>query len=87
MQYLPLMIFVGGLYTASMGLAAGLTMWIMGRLAEQDARRTEIKEILLAEIRSNGNSLREHMDHQHAAMWDKINDLTTRITRVETKLP
>ena len=87
MQYMPLVVFIGGLFTASVGLAVALTMWIMMRLAEQDARRTEIKEILLVEIRNNGNSLREHMDRQHAAMWDKINDLTTRLTRVETKLP
>jgi len=86
MEFLPLVIFIGSLYVGSLGLATGLSMWIMGRLAEQDAKRTEIKEILLREIRDNGLSLQDHMDKQHAAIWDKVNDLTTRVTRVETKL-
>jgi|GEM_PF-2489871 hypothetical protein len=86
LNFWPVLVFILGLWFGGLGLAVGLTMWIMGQLARQDGSRIELKEILLKEIRATSDGLRSHMDRQHDQMWSKINDLGNRLTRVETKL-
>ncbi len=86
LTFWPVLVFILGLWFGGLGLAVGLTMWIMGQLARQDGSRIELKEVVLKEIRDKSDALRSHMDHQHDQMWSKINDLGNRLTRVETKL-
>lgn len=82
----PLLVSIFGLWIGGMGVAIGLTMWIMGQLAKQDSSRIEMKEAVLLEIRQKHESLQNHIDKQHDEMWAKINELSIRLTRVETKL-
>lgn len=86
MAFWPVLVFIVSLWFGGIGIAIGLTMWIMGQLAKQDGSRIELKEVLLKEIRDTSNGLRIHMDTQHDQMWAKINDMGNRLTRVETKL-
>jgi hypothetical protein len=86
LQFWPVLTFILGLWFGGMGIAVGLTMWIMGQLARQDGARVEMKEAVLLEIRQRSDAIRQHMDLQHDSMWGKINDLSIRLTRVETKL-
>jgi predicted Rossmann fold nucleotide-binding protein DprA/Smf involved in DNA uptake len=67
---------------------------INAKLIEQDAKRIELKEAILLEVRQRAHTLQGRMDMQHTATDERINDLKdkmveelgelgTRVTRVE----
>lgn len=82
LDFWPVIVFMVSLFMGGMGVAIGLSMWIMGKLAEQDAKRIELKEVLLKEIRDGNIDNRE----KHDLMADKINEMGNRLTRIETRL-
>lgn len=85
-MFWPILVSIFALWTGGIGVAVGLTAWVIGQLTKQDAKRIELKEAVLFEIRTKHDALRSHIDSQHASIWSKINELTVRLTRVETKL-
>lgn len=85
-MFWPILVSMFGLWAGGIGIAVGCTAWVVGQLMKQDAKRIELKEAVLFEIRTKHESLRNHIDNQHASIWAKINELTNRLTRVETKL-
>lgn len=86
LHWWPIIAFVLGLFVAGVGIAIGLTMWIMGRLAEQDARRIELKEALLLEIRDTRHRLDGSMRQLYMGLDEKVDDLAIRMAKVETIL-
>lgn len=68
-------------------------MWIMGRLSDQDGKRTEVKEAILVEVRNRHHKVMSGMDMRHEVACEKIDELgkevhqqSNRLTRVETVL-
>lgn len=81
-HFWPVIFSVGGLFFGSMGVSVGMTLWIMGRLAEQDGKRIELKEVLLKEMREH----HEKIDDNLETMSERIHALALRMVRVETIL-
>ena len=97
LQFWPIFIFFFSLFIGTNGVAIGLTMWVMGKLAEQDAKRLELKEAILfemrtehsailKEVRERSHSLASNMTQQHTILDEKVDDMTERLARVETTL-
>lgn len=93
MQYWPIFAFAFALFIGSIGTAIGATMWLAGKLTEQDARRIELKEAILLEVRTTRHTLYGRLDQQAAITDEKIDDLRkelkdhgTRLTRLEALL-
>jgi hypothetical protein len=80
LQLWPLFAYIGGLFFGGIGVAVGLVMWIMGRLSEQDARRIELKEAVLHEVRLGNKEIFDKID----SLTGRLNELSMRLTRVET---
>jgi uncharacterized protein YqgV (UPF0045/DUF77 family) len=66
---------------------------VNANLMQQDAKRTELKEAILLEVRQRSHTLQGRMDMQHSStddkideLKDKINELSNRITRVEASI-
>lgn len=82
MIYWPLYAFIIGLFGSGVALAVGLTVWILGSLREQDAKRIEMKEAVLYEIRRVFEKISERFDH----LENELQDLATRVTRLEVHM-
>lgn len=90
-HYWPVFVFIAGLFSTGVGIAVALTMWIMGRLAEQDSRRVEMKDLVLSEIRDLEHAIAGRFDTQRTCIGEKfgalqsdVNELMNRMVRVET---
>lgn len=93
LQFWPVIAFMCSLFVGGLGIAIGLTMWIMGRLSDQDGKRTEVKEAILVEVRDRHHKVMSGMDMRHEVACEKIDELgkevhqqSNRLTRVETVL-
>ncbi len=86
LRFWPLLAFITGLFFSGLGVAVGLTMWILGKLMEQDARRIELKESILVEIRERHHTLQSGMDQRNAIVLERLDAVGNRVTRVETIL-
>lgn len=86
LQYWPVFIWTFGLFLGSVGVAIGGTMWITGQMREQDAKRIEMKEAILKEVRERTHGLYGRMEQQHSILDEKIDQLNTRVTKIETTL-
>lgn len=95
--YWPVFAFAFSLFIGSIGVAIGATLWLAGRMAEQDAKRIELKEAILKETREMVEKLYGRLDHQKGTIYDKIDelqnvvggeikDLAERVTRLEAAL-
>lgn len=91
--YLPVIVFISGLFFTGLGVAVGLTLWIMGKLTEQDAKRIELKESILLEMRNRESALLTELRERHKSVTSHIDDLRQevsglgdRLTRVETMI-
>ena len=82
LTYWPILVFITSLFFGGLGVAVGLTMWVMGRLSEQDARRIELKEALLLEIRQGNRIIFEKLD----ALNERHYQLTNRVSVLETTI-
>lgn len=82
MIYWPLFAFIIGLFGSGVALAVGLTVWILGSLREQDAKRIEMKEAILYEVRKAWGKLDERFDE----LERELRDLATRVTRLEVHM-
>jgi len=90
-QYWPIFAFISGMWISSLVATFGAAMWISGRITEQDAKRIEMKEALLLEVRQTRHTLYGRIDQQHVILDEKIddlgaklNELTNRVTKLET---
>lgn len=97
LQYWPVFAFAFSLFIGSISVAIGATMWLAGKMSEQDAKRIELKEAILKEVRETGEKLYGRLDQQKSVINDKIdglradvggeiNDLAERVTRLEAAL-
>lgn len=86
LHYWPLLAFIVSLFISGLGIAIGLTMWIMGKLIEQDAKRIEMKEAILTEVRDRSHALYGRLDQQYSIIDEKVDDLRDRVTRVEATI-
>lgn len=95
--YWPIFAFAFSLFIGSIGVAIGATMWLAGKMAEQDAKRIELKEAILKEMREAWEKLYGRLDHQRGTIYDKIDELQNgvgeeikelaeRVTRLEAAL-
>lgn len=89
----PILAFIATMFLGGLGVAVGLTLWILGKLAEQDGRRIEMKEALLKESRDLHMETLDRLDNQHRAftenlgkLADKVMTVDNRLIRVETKI-
>lgn len=82
----PVMAFILTTWASGIAVAVGLTMWITGKLTYQDAKRIELKEVLLMEIRDTRHQLGNKVQILHDELDLKVDDLGNRMTRVETVL-
>lgn len=95
MQYWPVFVWSFGLFISSIAMSFGCAMWIAGKLAEQDAKRIELKEAILKEVRDSRHSLYDRIEQQYTGVDDKMDDmmkevgmelrdLGTRVTKLES---
>jgi hypothetical protein len=95
MQYWPAFAFGFTCFLGAISAVWGAAMWIAGKLAEQDAKRIELKEAILLELRQTRHTLYGRMDQQHAILDEKIDNLARessaqhhsiadRMTKLET---
>ncbi len=89
----PLIVFITSLFLGGMAMAAGLTMWVLGKLSEQDAKRIEVKEAILKEMRERHHTAMSRSEQLHGIQNDKldelrdeVHDLTNRATKLETMI-
>lgn len=101
LEYWPILAAIIGAFAAWTGALVVATWsilnWITGKfesvsakLEVQDARRIEMKEAVLLEIRERSHTLQGRMDVQHTmtdekidALKDKIGELTARVAALE----
>jgi len=81
-------LFAGGLF-----VAVALTLWIMSKLIEQDAKRIEMKESILCEVRERHGAVMGAIEQRYSIIDSKVDNLTevdgalgNRLTRIETIL-
>lgn len=73
-QYWPVFAFTFSLFIGSISVAIGASMWLAGKLSEQDARRIELKEAILLELRETRHTLYGRLDQQYVILEEKLND-------------
>lgn len=94
LQYWPVFAFSFALFLGSISTAIGATMWLAGKLSEQDARRIELKEAILKELRETRHTLYGRIEQQYVILDEKLEDkmdlvskdlkdLTSRVTKLE----
>lgn len=94
MQYWPVFVWSFGLFISSIAMSFGCAMWIAGKLAEQDAKRIELKEAILKELRESRHTLYGRIEQQYVVVDEKMDDMTkevgkelrdlgTRVTKLE----
>src|SRR5215467_12022147 len=82
LEFWQIIVFMTSIFVGSISITTGLTMWIMGKLSDQDARRTELKEAILKEIRDGHQLIYTKIDFLNS----RIHELALRLTRVETQM-
>lgn len=86
LQLWPVLAFVAGLFFSGLCVAIGLTLWIMGKLSEQDARRIEMKEAILVEVRERHHTVMSGLDMRNQILGDKIDAVKDKVGAVDIRL-
>lgn len=93
LRFWPILAFMITLFASGLCIAVGLTLWLMSKLIEQDAKRIEMKEAILAEMRDRHHTVMGGMDMRQSILTealeqvkDKIAALDNRTVRIETVL-
>lgn len=84
LEFWPVFVFTFALFMSSISIAVALTLWISGKLSEQDAKRIEMKEAILLELRGTIKELHTSLSIQHGALNKKMEEINIRLTRMET---
>lgn len=86
LHYWPLVAFIVGLFFSGLVVAIALTMWIMGKLGEQDIRRDLVKEIILKEVRERHHTTMSGMDMRQALTTEAIEEVKDKIAVLDGKM-
>lgn len=86
LEYWPVWAFAFSMFIGSISVAIGATMWLAGKLAEQDAKRIELKESILEEVRKTREVIFNKLEEQRKAFDGKSAELERELRKADIKL-